>query len=62
MFGGQLINLGDGNLLAVFKQAMQQHPPPILLNTLRVAACFEVDGNRIDAMHLLVGIATAVAD
>ena len=50
-----------GDLQAVVEQAVQQHPAAIQLDALGAAARLEVDGDRVDAMHLLVGVAAAVA-
>ncbi len=50
-----------GDLQSVVEQAMQQHAAAILLDALGTAGRLEVDGDRVDAMHLLVGIAAAVA-
>lgn len=55
MLGNQRFNGAVGNLQAVIKQTVQQHAPPILLDALGVAACLEVDGHGVDAVHLLVG-------
>ena len=41
---------------------MEEHPPPVLLNPLWIAACHEINGNRINPMNLLVGIARAIAN
>ena len=50
-----------GDLQAVFEQTVQQHPAAILLDALGAATCLEVDGDRVNAMHLLIGVAAAVA-
>ena len=50
-----------GDLQAVVEQTVQQHPAAIQLDALGAAARLEVDGDRVDAMHLLVGVAAAVA-
>ncbi|MEN1336112.1 hypothetical protein, partial [Pseudomonas aeruginosa] len=41
---------------------MQQHSPPILLDALSIAPRFEVNGYRINAVYLLVGIAATITD
>jgi hypothetical protein len=41
---------------------VQQHPPPILLDTLGITTRLEVNGHWIDAVNLLVGIAAAIAN
>ena len=57
----QRLDGAAGDLQAVVEQAVQQHPAAILLDALGAAARLEVDGDRVDAMHLLVGVAAAVA-
>ena len=58
----QLVDRWLGDLQAILKQTVQQHPATILLNPFGISTCHEVNGNRIDAMHLLVGIAAAIAN
>ena len=41
---------------------MQQHPAAILLYSLGIAASHEVDGDWVNAMHLLIGVTAAVAN
>ena len=48
------------DLQAVVEQTVEQHPPPILLDALGAAACLEINGDRVDAMHLLIGVAPAI--
>ena len=55
-------DLRFGDLQPVGEQTMQQHSASILLDPLGVAARHEVDGDRIDAMHLLIGVAATVTN
>ena len=61
MLADQGFDAGRCNLKAVVEEAVQQHAAPVLLNAFSVSACLEVDGHRVDAVHLLVGVAAAVA-
>ena len=61
MLGNQGFNRAVGDLQAIVEQAVEQHPATVLLDAFGAAACLEVNGDRIDAMYLLVGIAAAIA-
>ena len=61
MLRDQRFDGAAGDLQAVVEQTVQQHAAAILLDALGAAARLEVDGDRVDAMHLLVGVAAAVA-
>ena len=60
MLGNQRVYAARRNLQAVLEQTMQQHAPAIMLYAFGVAAGLEVDSDRVDAMHLLIGIAATI--
>ena len=55
------LHVGHGDLQTVLEQAMQQHAASVFLNLLRIAAGHEINGDRVNAVHLLIGVAAAVA-
>ncbi|MNR04945.1 hypothetical protein D3C85_1209430 [compost metagenome] len=61
MLGHQSFDIGSRDLQAVVEQTVQQHPPTILLDAFGVATRLKINGDRVNAVYLLVGVAAAIA-